>query len=433
MKSEPPTQLKVVVVGGGVSGCACAGRLAVNGAHVIVVSSALDVVGLPGYGPEVRAGQDGWNEIAETLALLPEELRWAWLNAGSLPDSGEPVLVVDRRAVSIESKRALETLPGVDFRQGLVTDVRFAGPTLEACESDEGAVRKDLGRVGDGSTLVGRDREPRTLVEIETAFGEVFQADAVVLAPGLALGGRIQIEEETLPGGRYGEVPADDLYLALAALGVTFEETVVDVGPHFSRDGTLIKDVFECSERVSGKEGMPFARRLMPARILAQGSPNDKNLSLSNMGEALRALGVGVGSDPWPDGFPPSPHWTEGLRADTGLFFEGVAALVLAPDGAATAEYYLDPQGAYVLADLSVLGVARHGLYQAQGATRQGHLVHAFVATGVDGSGRLPVGTDRIRIAGRACGATSYLESLRSGVKVADSLLGSARTTGKSA
>src|SRR5664279_2102511 len=41
---------RVVVVGGGVSGSACAIGLAVAGRRVLVVSSSLDTLGMPGYG-----------------------------------------------------------------------------------------------------------------------------------------------------------------------------------------------------------------------------------------------------------------------------------------------------------------------------------------------------------------------------------------------
>ena len=58
--------------------------------------------------------------------------------------------------------------------------------------------------------------------------------DAVVLAPGLALGGQVTVGEDRLPGGRYGEVPANELGSALQELGLEFEEKVVCVAPRCS-------------------------------------------------------------------------------------------------------------------------------------------------------------------------------------------------------
>jgi hypothetical protein len=42
---------------------------------------------------------------------------------------GSPLLLVDRRAVSLETKKALESMAGIAFRQGLVVDIR---PAAEA-------------------------------------------------------------------------------------------------------------------------------------------------------------------------------------------------------------------------------------------------------------------------------------------------------------
>ena len=117
--------VRVIVVGGGVSGSACAARLSAGGAEVLVVSSALDVVGLPGYGPEVVSGDSGWAGLAETFGSLPTPLRAAWLCNARVPASGDAILFIDRRAVSVETKRALESMPGIEFRQALITDIRL--------------------------------------------------------------------------------------------------------------------------------------------------------------------------------------------------------------------------------------------------------------------------------------------------------------------
>jgi hypothetical protein len=382
---------RVVVVGGGISGCACAARLAASGVQVTVVSSALDVVGLPGHGPEVWAGPGGLSEITETLDLLPDGLRWAWLNAAGFLESGEPVLVVDRRAVSIESKRALETMPGLGFRQGLVTDVRLRDRGREAALSDS-APNPDTDALA--VHRAGSGVETETEVEVETAFGEVFLADAVVLAPGLALRGRVEVGDEILPGGRYGEVPADELCAAMEAFGVVFEEITVAVAPRYAREAPLVEAAFEGSRLNGEGESTLVTRRLLPARELIPGSASANHT--------------------WPGEFPPAPHWTESLRPKAAVLSTPSDLVVVAPDGAATAEYYVELQGAVT-----------------EGITRLGHVVRALVAVGVDAEGRLPGGPGCIRVAGRSAGAKSYLESLTSGVRVADSLVRSLRGAGE--
>ena len=164
---------RVVVVGAGVSGCACAVALADLGVAVTLVSSALDIVGLPGYGPDVWiADQDSW-------ALVPLRLRDVWERGAYAPDDDTPLIVIDRRAVSLETKRLLEGLALVDLRQGLVVDVR---------------------PVSDGAGI-----------EVLTAFGDVVDGAACVLAVGLGLRGRVTEGERQLAGARYGEVAAEAL------------------------------------------------------------------------------------------------------------------------------------------------------------------------------------------------------------------------------
>ena len=77
------------------------------------------------------------------------------------------------------TKRALEWLPGLEFRQGLVNDVR-----MRAKEHVRGCGGSGEEEPGGG---VGRTR-----VTVETVFGEMFEADTVVLAVGLGLGGRVE-------------------------------------------------------------------------------------------------------------------------------------------------------------------------------------------------------------------------------------------------
>lgn len=517
----------MIVVGGGVSGCACAAQLAVKGIAVTVISSALDVVGLPGYGPTVSVEAGGWSELKEVFQSLSEPIRCAWLNASLVPASGEPMLIVDRRAVSVETKRALERIPGLEFRQALVTDLR-----------------------------------PRTdgSVEVESAFGEVFSADAVVLAPGLALKGRVEVGEQVLPGGRYGEVPANDLAEVLARLGVELKESEIDVGFWCSQDsgeigrwfgGEILSAVCDRAElerwfgsemrggqRASGNEASSAregsageaaaaAAGVAPASAAPAGvapagvapasaapaspAPRTAAVRLAVGGGGLGArlggardcntdedvcaqdpareepgsvlgdvepralmtvaqLGVHEIGDAgcwntygWPTVFPPAPHWCEELRprvalmgandgaddraggraedganaepgtgasagigagadteADTGAsavdfrgdgLLTGAALPVVAPDGAATAELYVDyPRLSVEMGSFAM--------------TRLPQRVRALVAQGVDEGGRVAGLNPAIRLVGRAAGARNYVSSLRMGVAVADALAG---------
>ncbi len=153
-----------IVVGAGVSGCACAAVLAEQGVKVTVLNSALDRVNLPAYDPALVAGSRGWCEIEETMAVLPLPLRRAWLSSAAVPESGVPVLLVDRRAVSIETKRALERMPGLRFRQGLVTDLRLESSPREDYEGCLGPGSEPASSCGgrDGVRRVAQSRCSRS-------------------------------------------------------------------------------------------------------------------------------------------------------------------------------------------------------------------------------------------------------------------------------
>ena len=470
-----PATVDVIVVGAGVSGCACAAVLAVGGARVMVVSSALDVVGLPGHGPAVAPASGQWHEIVQVLSSLPEALRSAWLNAASIPDDGTPLLIVDRRAVSIETKRALESIPGFQFRQGLVTDIRVVDSP-------------------------GRERPPG--VEIETVFGEILAAPLVVLATGLALGGVIRIGEQEMAGGQYGEVSAAALEAALREAGVSFRETEVSVGARYGADSRCV------TEALAAAGEQELVARAISIRSLLRGSAAATAEESEEPEEALRmivrcfadsmaAVGGVDAAGPWPVEFPPSPHWTESFEPAVTVFSE-VASIcsmaaeaslrgvpeaagaqmgqtlppigsraetallrvpVLLPDGVATQEFYVGhaaeiyvghsaergvgPGGDSMMVRPSSTvgivsscgtqvsrvqpsGVAASDVVSRMGsgepASRLEYVVRASVLSKLE-EGCVPGFGGGVWAVGRVGGADDYLGSLRSGVIVGEHLL----------
>ena len=449
------------MVGAGISGCACAATLAAAGVGVTFISSALDSVGQPGYGPVVSADGGSWDRVATVLAALPPVLRTPWLEASraapetatGIPqavitalqtatarpvpavkvDSGPAFFYVDRRMLSIETKRALECLPGLEFRQALVTEVRLATPRVLP--------------MGDDGKPGPHDREHCSRPVVGTAFGETIEADAVVLAVGLSLGGHVYVGDDVLPGGRYGETAATGLQEALEALGVTFSEQSIEIGPRFPAEGHIgwgIRHAVDL-EPVRGTDPGGSAR-LMSTKPLREvlddmcegwedhgweGARGNISIGKS-AGEAGAAMGLSASSAGWPPEYPASPYWTEGLRSEAAVLLPragGSLAPWLSPDGAATGEIYLTGQtnGA------EILGWACRGGMTAGNdapASRLGHTVTGLVVKNLSAGGRVMTdgksdgerGEERnlsIWVTGRAGGATSYLESLVSGVRVA--------------
>ena len=441
----PREHPSAVVVGAGVSGCACAAVLASAGVHVTLLNSAMDRVGLPGYGPEIVAGPNGWLEIGETMALLPWVLRQAWLTSAAVPVSGIPVLIVDRRAVSIETKRALERIPRLEFRQGLVTDLR-----IKRGKRHDPDPQSDL-EPGGSQPL---DGEQTGRAVVETVFGEVFEADAVILSIGLALGGRISAGADLLQAGRYGETPADGLKTALEVLGASLTEVSLHAGAHFpsSVTGLVGSVVGSGSDRrvekvvaisallgdadddraVARRAGLEEPRRVVEKALWPESGEDDDGL---------------IGR--WPEFYPPAAHWLEELPHPwivVAVGDGGSPVALLTPDGRTTAELHVSPERGGALDPMNVgahesIGPLQ-GPYEGSLEGREGPLegreklcegghgapasrleytVRASVVERLGPDGRLLLGEARkppIWVTGRAAGETDYLGSLRSGAQV---------------
>jgi len=450
---------RVVVVGAGISGCACAATLTAAGVGVTFISSALDSVGQPGYGPVVSADGGGWDQVAAALAALPPVLRTPWLEASTaapetateMPqtataapqtatarldpaartDSGPAFFYVDRRMLSIETKRALERLPGLEFRQALVTEVRLATPrTLPT---------------GDDGEWGPHDGEHCSRLIIGTAFGETIETDAVILAVGLSLDGRVRVGDDVLPGGRYGETAAAGLREALEALGATFDEQTVEIGPRFPLEGHRGWDVRHAAglEPVHGIDRGGHARLVStrPLRevldAMCEGwEDHGREGAGGSAGKVGAAMDPSASSAGWLPEYPASPHWTEGLRSEAAVLLPRASGSLvpwLSPDGAATDEIYLTEQTnrAEVLGQTCTSGMVSGN---DAPASRLGHTVTGLVVKNLSAGGRVMTDGKRseerdkkrggerslgIWVTGRAGGATSYLESLASGVRVA--------------
>jgi tRNA U34 5-carboxymethylaminomethyl modifying enzyme MnmG/GidA len=397
------TPRKVVVIGAGVSGCACAATLASAGVRVTVVNNALDSVGQPGYGPVVTAG--GWERVAEVMDAMPTTLRDAWLDASVASDTEAPFFCVDRRRLSIETKRALEAIPGLEFRQGYVISLR----TEREGEYESGAFV--------GCSSEGEVTRPARVV-VGTAFGEEIGADAVVVAVGLSLGGRIDIGDGVLAGMRCGETSADGLRVSLEGMGVMFREVTVEVGQRFSR-GKYIGSTGGVSADAWGPERGrgEWASGVVPLRTaLRRAQSRTHGPESREVRPEERALA-------WSADYPPAPYWSEELAADTISVSEtelGGVVPVVSPDGVTTGEVYVTRES-----------MARGGVVQDECvepgcrgtaiASRLGYNVVGLVTTNTGPMGRVaaeagPAGA--IWLAGQAGGAAGYLESVASGLEV---------------
>ena len=376
-----------LVVGAGVSGCACAAALASRGVWTTLVNSALDVTGMPGYGPVLSRAPlslDGMLRVIAVLDALPRELRCAWLSGALLcrPEI-EHVggLIVDPRAVSLRVKWVLEQYPRLWLRQALVT-------SLDPHEEGGWVAR--------------------------SAFGEEFRATYVVLAVGLSLAGRLTVGSQTLEGGRYGEVAADALRESLQRLGVRLREGGLSVG------------YTECATFVVPPTG---AVALQPLATAGEDAtwPETVTSGVSGWSVWLEAAGRwSRESSAW------EAQMAHGERGPAPLLeYSLEGAHVLRPHWAlrAVAERQKGHGGMGNDVALYPAGLATSEWAGATGGregeppgkayrSRLGYEVRADVIKDGDEDGRIP-GLSGVWAVGRVAGASSYVESLASGVRAA--------------
>ncbi|HEX8849187.1 MAG TPA: tRNA uridine-5-carboxymethylaminomethyl(34) synthesis enzyme MnmG [Gemmatimonadaceae bacterium] len=187
----------VIVVGAGHAGTEAAVAAARLGAHVAVVTSALETIGQMSCNPAIGGVAKGTvvREVDALGGIMARAtdlatLQFRMLNRGKGPAVWAPRAQCDRGLY----RRAVRSL--LEQHETLVTI--------------QGTVARLL-----------MDDDAREVRGIETLEGRRFGASCVVLTTGTFLRGRIHIGTETkLPGGRAGEAPAVHLAEQLESLGL---------------------------------------------------------------------------------------------------------------------------------------------------------------------------------------------------------------------
>ena len=197
-------------------------------------------------------------------------------------------------------------------------------------------------------------RTSRQQVEVETIFGEVFRADAAVVAVGLSLGVHGGSGTDCPQSGRYGEPASDGLLAALERLGLEFGETCLQVGPRLSarnatvcgwlgrhhdaepggeEGGRIVEDVV-CSDDAgsfgvttpggSGRDDFGISDTEL-GRSTSAGA-TDPNALTEKFDVQLVRAAVDSSDDCWPAGYPPAPHWQPDLRVERMVMVGGATS-----------------------------------------------------------------------------------------------------------
>jgi tRNA uridine 5-carboxymethylaminomethyl modification enzyme len=195
----------VIVVGAGHAGCEAAMAAAQMGCRTLLVTMNLDLiatmpcnpgVGGPAKGHLVKEVDALGGEMAHNLDKTFIQIRMLNLSKG--PAVRAPRAQADKRLYSLAMKHALERVPNLDLKLGLVEKLLTEGDRVKG---------------------------------VATNFSVRWWGQTVILATGTFLGARIMTGEVTFPAGRAGEFPATGLSASLRELGFTLGRLQTNTPP----------------------------------------------------------------------------------------------------------------------------------------------------------------------------------------------------------
>ena len=184
----------VIVVGAGHAGIEAAAAAARMGAATLLLTQNLDHVGQMSCNPAI--GGVGKGHLVKEIdalggvmarAIDATGIQFRTLNMRKGPAVRATRAQADKAAYRRFTKAFLEQIPGLTLRQA----------SVERLLVEDGAVRG-----------------------VETALGETFTADTVVLTTGTFLRGLMHVGERSLSGGRAGDASSEGLSGSLEALGL---------------------------------------------------------------------------------------------------------------------------------------------------------------------------------------------------------------------
>jgi tRNA uridine 5-carboxymethylaminomethyl modification enzyme len=230
----------IIVVGGGHSGCEAAAAAARMGARVALVSFAREQIGAMSCNPAIGGLGKGHlvREVDAFDGLIARAadqagIHYRMLNASKGAAVRGPRVQADRRLFRAAIQNMLEAQDGLEIVEGEATTLRLDG---------------------------------RRILGLDLADGRALQAQAVVLATGTFLGGKLHFGRTSSVGGRVGERAATALAAQLRELGLPVARLKTGTPPRL--DGRTI-DWASLERQESDSAGWTMSP-LTPARPALQ-------------------------------------------------------------------------------------------------------------------------------------------------------------------
>ena len=183
----------VIVIGAGHAGCEAASAAARMGLSTLLLTLNLDAVAQMSCNPAI--GGVGKGQMVRELdalgglmgrAIDRTGIQFRMLNRSKGPAVQSPRAQADKKLYQTTVRRMIESTPGLDLRQGQVTEIVLDAAGIQ------------------GVTLQS---------------GRHYACRALIITPGTFLNGLVHLGESQIPGGRNGEISAPRLADALRETG----------------------------------------------------------------------------------------------------------------------------------------------------------------------------------------------------------------------
>ncbi len=176
---EYPKRYDVVVIGAGHAGIEAALAAARLGAQTLLLTQNADTIGQMSCNPAIGGLAKGHmvreiDALGGIMALNTDAtgIQFRMLNATKGPSVRAPRAQCDKKAYQFRLKVKLERTPGLDLKQGNVTDLRVEGDHVTT---------------------------------VKTSFGVAFATRAVIVTTGTFMRGLLHVGLRSQPGGRIGD------------------------------------------------------------------------------------------------------------------------------------------------------------------------------------------------------------------------------------